>query len=114
MTTAKGMKIAALIPPGLATAILLLFAVGETASSDWSGLGHLIPAALIGLLMWLGWKRPMWGGILLLLAGVLAALFFSDALRGPEWLAPFLIIIAPLLLAGLVLLGAAWLEQKAA
>ena len=114
MTTAKGMKIAALIPPGLATGILLLFAVGETAGGDWSGLGHLIVAVPIGLLMWLGWKRPVWGGILLLLAGVFAALFFSDALRSPEWLAPFLIIVAPLLVAGLLLLGAARLEQKSA
>ena len=114
MTTAKGMKIAALIPPGLATGILLLFAVGETAGGDWSGLGHLIFAAPIALLMWLGWKRPAWGGKLLLLAGALAALFYSDALRGPEWLAPFLIIIAPLLVAGLLLLGAARLEQRPA
>lgn len=27
---------------------------------------------------------------------------FAEALRGPEWLAPFLIIIAPLMLGGLL------------
>jgi len=47
--------------------ILLLFAIGETVGGDWSGLGHLIQAIPIALLMWLGWKRPLWGGIFLLI-----------------------------------------------
>ena len=114
MKNVKVLKIIALIFPGLVIAILLLFAIGETAGGDWSGLGHLIQVIPIGLLMWLGWKRPLWGGIFLLLMGILASLFFSDALRGPEWLAPFLIIIAPLFLAGILLLGAAGLEGKTA
>ena len=89
MKLAKGLKITALVPLGLATAVLLLFGVGEMASGDWSGVGHLIPAALIGLLMWLGWKRPLWSGILLLILGILASFFFADALRGPGWLCLF-------------------------
>ena len=114
MKKVKGLKIVALIFPGLAIAVLLLFTVGETASGDWSGLGHLIQVIPIGLLMWLGWKRPLWGGIFLLLLGFLGLHSFSNALRGPEWLAPFLIIIAPLLISGLLLLSAAGLERKAA
>jgi hypothetical protein len=89
-----------------------LFAVGETAGGDWSGLGHFIPAAVIGLLMWLGWKQPVVGGIALLAGALLAASFFSDALRGPEWLAPFLIFIAPLALSGLLLFSAEWVGRK--
>ncbi len=54
MQSGKGLKIAALILLGLATAVLLLFGIGEMAGGDWSGIGHLIPAALIGLLTWLG------------------------------------------------------------
>jgi hypothetical protein len=73
-------------------------------------LGLAVP---IGLLMWLGWRRPLWGGILLFFLAVLASINFSDALRGQGWLAPFLIIIAPLLLSGLILLIAAGLERKA-
>jgi len=110
----KGLKIAALIPPGIALAILLLFAVGETTGGDWSGLGHLLLAIPIGLLMWLGWRRPQWGGLLFLLMGGVLFRFFSDALRGPGWLAPFLILIAPMLLSGLLLLGAVGLERKPA
>jgi len=112
MKNVRGLKIIALIFPGLAAAILLLFAFGETAGGDWSGLGHLIQVVPIVLLMWLGWKCPLWGGIFLLLLGLLASQSFSDALRGPGWLAPFLILIAPMLLSGILLLGAAWLEKK--
>jgi hypothetical protein len=114
MKKVKGLKIVALIPPALATAVLLLFAFGETIGGDWSGLGHLIQVIPIVLLMWLGWKRPLWGGIFLLLLGFLGLHSFSDTLRGPEWLAPFLIIIAPLLLSGFLFLGAAGLERKSA
>lgn len=114
MKAVTGLKIAALIPLGLAAAILLMFAVGETAGGDWSGLGHLIPLLFIALLMWLGWKYPIWGGIALLAGALLAASFFADALRGPEWLAPFLIFVAPLALSGVLFLSAAWLGRKPA
>lgn len=114
MEKIKGLKTISMVPLGLATAILLLFALGESAGGDWSGLGHLIFAVPIILLMWLGWVRPLWGGIFLLILAILAAISYSDALLGPGWLAPFLIIIAPLLLSGLLLLVAAGLERKAA
>lgn len=112
MRNANTLKIVALIFPALTVAILLLFTIGETASGDWSGLGHLIQVIPISLLMWLGWKRPLWGGISFLVLGFIASHSFADALRGPEWLAPFVIIIAPLLLSGLLLFGAAQLELK--
>jgi hypothetical protein len=51
---------------------------------------------------------------LLLVLSFLAAYSLIDALRRPDGLAPFLIMIAPLFLSGILLLGAAGLEQKAA
>jgi hypothetical protein len=108
------LKIAALIFPALAIAVLLLFALGETIGGDWGGLGHLVQTIPIGLLMWLGWNRPLWGGMFLLILSLLASHSFADALHGPEWLAPFLIIIAPLFLSGVLLVGAAGLEKHAA
>lgn len=114
MKKVKAVKIVAMIFPGAVIAILLLFGLGETIGGDWSGLGHLIQAAPIVLLMWLGWKRPFWGGILLLILGLVAWYSIADAMRGPEWLAPLLIIIAPLFLSGILLLSAAGLERKAA
>lgn len=114
MKNIKGLKIVALIFPGLTLIIILIFMFGEIGGGDWSGLGHLIQAIPIACLMWLGWKRPVWGGIFFLILSFIAFSSFSDALYGPEWLAPFLIIIAPLLLSGILLLSAAGLERKAA
>jgi hypothetical protein len=114
MDKIKTLKIIALVFPGLTVAVLLLFALGETIGGDWSGLGHLIQAIPIAFLMWLGWKHPLSGGILLLVLSFLAAYSMGEILRGPEWLAPSLIIIAPLILSGILLLGAAGLERKAA
>jgi hypothetical protein len=114
MKNIKTLKIIALVFPGLTAAVLLLFAFGETIGGDWSGLGHLAQAIPIGFLMWLGWKHPLSGGLLFLVLSFLASYSLVDALRGPEWLAPFLIIIAPLVLSGILLLGAARLEQKVA
>ena len=107
------MKIIGLVFPGLTIAFLLLFALGETIGGDWSGRGHLIQAIPIAFLMWLGWKHPLPGGILLLVLSLIASYFLIDALRGPEWLAPLLILIAPLFLSGILLLSAAGLERKA-
>lgn len=114
MKNIETLKIIALIFPGLTIAVLLLFAIGETIGGDWSGLGHLIQAVPIVFLMWLGWRHPLSGGILLLVLSFLAAYSLGDILRGPEWLAPFLIIITPLILSGILLLSAAGLERRAA
>jgi len=114
MNKAKGIKIAALIFPGITLVILLLFTIGETVGGDWSGLGHLIQAIPIALLMWLGWKRPLWGGILLLVLSFIAAYSFANPFHVTDWLAPLLIIIAPLILSGILFLSAARLEKRAA
>jgi hypothetical protein len=114
MNKTKEIKIAALIFPGIPLVILLLFAIGETAGGDWSGLGHLLQAIPIALLMWLGWKRPLWGGILLLVLSLFAAYSFANPLRGMDWLAPLLIIITPLVLSGVLFLSAALLDKRTA
>jgi len=114
MNKSKGIKIVALIIPGIPLVILLLFAIGETVGGDWSGLGHLIQAIPIALLMWLGWKRPLWGGILLLVLSLIAAYSFANPFHGMDWLAPLLIIVAPLFLSGILFLSSARLEKRTA
>ncbi|HSG42327.1 MAG TPA: hypothetical protein VLA72_04150 [Anaerolineales bacterium] len=112
MNKTKRMKIAALVFPGMPLVILLLFAIGETAGGDWSGLGHLIQAIPLVLLMWLGWKYPLWGGILLLVLSFIAGYSFANPLAGSDWLSPLLIIVAPLILSGILFLSAAQLEKE--
>jgi hypothetical protein len=101
MNNTKGIKIVALIFLAIALVIFLLFAIGETVSGDWSGLGHLIQAIPIALLMWLGWKSPLGGGILLLMLSLIAAYSFANPLRGTDWLTALLMIVAPLILSGI-------------
>jgi hypothetical protein len=112
MKNVKSLKIVAMIFPGAVIAILLLFTFGETFGGDWSGLGHLVQAIPIVLGMWVGWKRPLWGGMFFLVLSLLALNSFVGDFAGPDWLAPFLIIIAPLFLSGMLLLGAAGLEKR--
>jgi hypothetical protein len=112
MKYARALKVAALVFPGAAVAILLLFALGETVEGDWSGLGHLVQAIPVGLGMWLGWKRPLWGGLFFLVLSLLALNSFVSDLRGADWLAPLLIIVVPLFLSGVLSLSAAGLEKK--
>lgn len=114
MNAVKGLKIVASIPLVFALAVLLLFTVGETAGGDWSGLGHLFTVIPIALLLWLGWKKPLWGGILLVVLSLFFVVRFFRSLQGPGVPAPVVIYIAPLLISGALLLVAARLQRKAA
>jgi hypothetical protein len=63
-------KIAALMLLGLGVGFFLIFAVAEMAGGDIAGIQHLLPAAVLGALLWLGWKRPRTVGIVLLALSV--------------------------------------------
>jgi len=63
-------KIAALLLLGLGVGFFLMFAVAEMAGGDIAGIQHLPPAAVLGALLWLGWKRPRTAGIVLLAISV--------------------------------------------
>lgn len=107
------LKIASSLPAALAIVVLLVFGVGEIIAGDWSGFSHIIPALVFGLLLWLGWKQPLWSGVGFVLVAALSAFFFRGTLqRSIEWLAPFLIFIFPQVLSGILLLVAAWLQYR--
>jgi hypothetical protein len=91
------------VPIGGSAAVLLIFAVGESVGGDLSGLSHLVPVVLIGLLMWLGWKHSLLAGILLLFVAAF------NALR-----ASFLIMVAPFALSGALFLVVSWRKRKPA
>ena len=63
---ARRAKIAALALIALGAVFFSMFAVGEMASGDISGVQHLPPALALAALLWLGWKRPRAAGIVLL------------------------------------------------
>ena len=51
-------KIAAFALLSLGVAVYLSFAVGEIAGGDVSGLQHLVPAAVLALLLWVDGATP--------------------------------------------------------
>jgi hypothetical protein len=106
---ARVAKIAALLLTGLGVGFFLIFAVGELAGGEISGIQHLPPAALLGALLWLGWKRPRTAGIVVLLAHALpltdaidVGIATEDTRTGEMWLAA-LIPLVPVLTALLFL-----------
>lgn len=111
-------KIAALLLTGIGVGFFLIFAVGELAGGETSGVQHLPPAALLGALLWLGWKRPRAAGIIVLLAlavpltvGVVVGIATEDTRTGEIWLA-LLIPLVPVL-TGLLFLWAGRGKRRA-
>lgn len=113
MKLPKGLKITALVLMSLLTAFFLLMGIGEMVGGDLSGFSHLLPAILLMFIMWLGWKKPLWSGILLLTVGIFNTLRFSIGMNNNEELPAALLIMAvPFLGFGLLFLLAGILERN--
>jgi len=95
----RGTMIAALIPLGLQAAVLALFGLGEILAGDLSGAGHLISLLTTLLAAFLAWKRPLEGGIALVVMGLTAAAGYRD-------ITSIGIMSAPQLVSGLLFLTA--------
>jgi hypothetical protein len=115
MKTIQALKISAMVPLGFMVLVLLLFGIGETLGGDLSGIQHFVPVIFVGLVVWLCWRRPLWGGILLLAGAVFEAAvfwrFFAEAEAGAI-IAPLVIMVLPLAFSGLLLLLAHWLGRE--
>ena len=96
----RGLMIAGLVPLGLQAIILTLFGFGEMASGDLSGAGHLVSLAATVLLAFLAWKRPIEGGVALVIVGIASAPQYRDAIASIIMVAPQLVSGALFLVAG--------------
>jgi len=90
--------------------IFFNLASGFTEMADLGFRGllmHLIMPVLLLLLMWISWRWELWGGVLLILAAILAAVFFnitrpdSDPINA---LTLFIMLVLPALLVGMLLI----------
>jgi hypothetical protein len=109
-------KIAALMLLGLGVGVFLVFAVAELAGGDVAGIQHLPPAAVLGALLWLGWKRPRTAGIVLLAFAVPLGVAFVvgvavEGVRPGELWVALLIPLVPVL-TGLLFLWAGRGERR--
>ncbi len=105
--TASRLMIVGLIPLVLQIAIFLLFGLGEMASGELSGAGHLLPAVATLVLVLLSWKRPIEGGAALFVIGAVTTTDVSEATA-------LLIMAAPQIFSGLMFLLAGWIAQGGA
>ena len=105
--TARRLMIAGLILLGMQVAIFLLFGLGEMASGDISGAGHLLPVVGTLALALLSWRRPIEGGAALFVVGVVANADVYDTTAR-------LIMAAPQIVSGLLFLLAGWIAQGGA
>jgi hypothetical protein len=117
--SARWLRVAGLIPLALQIGIYLLFGIGEMASGDLSGAGHLLPAAVAALLAVLAWLRPLQGGIALLAAAALYAIVFAGGAfasgpppPGAAFSPALLITTVPQLLSGILFTIAGMLSRR--
>ncbi len=73
----------------------------------------LVPAAIMIVLLFLSWRKPLLGGILIAAFGVLAAIYFlmakSDIFQAYFFLLPMCL---PLVISGLLFIEADWSARK--
>ena len=104
---ARRAKIAALVLLGLGVAFYLMFAVGETAGGDITGVQHFPLAAILAVLLWVAWRRPLAAGIALLVLAVPFAAAYIALLvvrhLPPTWA---LVVALPPVVTGLLLVRA--------
>ncbi|MBL8062822.1 MAG: hypothetical protein JNK32_07385 [Anaerolineales bacterium] len=112
MKLSKGLKIAALALMALAGAFFMFMGVGEMLSGDLSGMIHLPPVALIILMMWFGWKKPLAGGLSMLVLGGLISTYFYIIMRAESKLIGVFLMGGPFLLFGLLFIASAMLEDQ--
>lgn len=106
-TGARRSRIAALVLLGFGVAFYLLFAVGETAGGDISGLQHFLPAAILAALVWVARRRPRAAGIVLLaLAVPLGAAYVGILVVRDLPLTWALVVAFPPILTGFLLVRA--------
>lgn len=106
MKLAIGLKIAALVLMALVAAFFAFMGLGEMFGGDLSGMIHLPPVALIILMMWFGWKKPLAGGASMMALGVVIAVFFYIVTtQAQKWIA-ILLMGGPFLLFGILFIAA--------
>jgi hypothetical protein len=100
-------KIAALVLLGSGAAFYGLFAVGELAGGDISGVQHVPPAVLLAALMVVAWKRPRAAGIVLLALSVPLGVAYVVLLVVRDLPLPWALVVAlPPVVTGLLLVRA--------
>ena len=99
----KRLGLALLIIP---IGFLMTFLFGEVFSGDISGLSHLLQLAPLFALLFIAWKKPYFGGLLLIgISLLLGILYVVDGASAPNVI--FLVVLSlflPPFISGVLLL----------
>ena len=113
MKRSIGFKIAAVIILGLMSIFWLFISIPGIVQGTSRGILTLVSILIsIGLAI-LAWKRPLLGGSLLSAFGIVLAIYFFMAMADLQSATPpLLFMCAPIAIAGLIFIEAAWSLKK--
>jgi hypothetical protein len=119
VSSARWLRLAAVVPLLLQLGFFLMFAIGEMTSGDLSGAGHLVQAAVVALLGILAWMRPLEGGAALIVVAALMIIGYKTGLDPSRPVASVLspmitILAAPQLISGVLFFIAGILGRRTA
>lgn len=113
MKMARNLKIGATIILGLVVLFWTIQGIAGSVRETAGAANNYIQAAIAAFLALLSWYRPLPGGILQVLAGVVSAMYFLLVYYSIYEILPFLALFcAPLGVAGLISVEAAWRIKK--
>ena len=90
-----------------------LYAAGDIMALDFSGAIYFVPVILILGMMYLCWMRPLVGGIVTLIIGLLLSVRFYMSMISPgDSISIAVVVGGPFVLAGILLLISAALLRS--
>ena len=112
--SAHWLRIAGLFPLGLQVAVFLLFGIGEMASGELGGAGHLLQVAVTALLGILAWLKPLEGGAALFMLGFIFSMVTAMSVPEDAVMAPAIMILAaPQIVSGTLFFIAGMVARSA-
>lgn len=105
MNITKRLKVAAEILLAITVIIMIIVAVKVISLGDQVGFQLSACAVLMVIFMWLGWLQPKLTGIGLTFLGLFVITIFGSLATNPS---AWRLLGSPLLISGLLLLGAGW------
>ena len=110
MKLSLSLKITALSLMVLAALFFSFMGIGEMVGGDLSGVIHLPPVALIALMMWFGWKKPLTGGATMFGLGLLISILILTTTSKSDRLIAVLLMGGPFVIPGILFMAASLLD----
>lgn len=101
----KWIRDTALVLSAIPASIFIIFAAGEMMGSDMSGIIHVVQFLFFILLLYIAFKKPYIGGLIMFFSGLVLALkyvAYTGHLPIPVMLLVISVVFIPLIAAGIL------------